>query len=118
LGKVRTRYPRPPSRPAGLWKLLRGLAGELNELGVFNFLLSDASYLYAHCSNHLCWLTRKAPFGKARLIDADMVVDFQKETTPKDIVTVIATRPLTNDEVWEQMARNEFRVFHEGTALG
>ena len=101
-----------------LTQLLRRLAGELNGLGVCNFLLSDSCYLYAHCSNHLCWLTRKAPFGKARLIDADMVVDFQKETTPKDIVTVIATRPLTDGEVWERMARNEFRVFHQGTALG
>ena len=118
LGKVRARFPQPPRRPQVLWRLLRQLAGELNELGVFNFLLSDSCYLYAHCCNHLCWLTRKAPFGKARLIDADMVVDFQGETTPKDVVTVIATRPLTQDEAWVSMVPDEFQVFHNGIPVG
>lgn len=79
--------------------------------GVFNFLLSDSRHLYAHCSTELCWITRRAPFGKARLFDADMTVDFKKHTTPNDIVTVIATRPLTSNERWTPFPPGGFIAF-------
>ncbi len=117
LGRIRERFPRPPSRPRTLWRYIGTLAEEINPYGVFNFLLSDASYLYAHCSNHLAWLTRRAPFGRARLLDAEVVVDFYKETTPKDIVTVIATRPLTDNEEWNIMAPHTLEVFKEGLPM-
>jgi glutamine amidotransferase len=77
-------------------------------------LLSDGEYVFAYCSNNLHWLTRKAPFGQARLIDEDMVIDFQQETTPNDIVTVIATRPLTEGEPWVKMTTGAFVVFKHG----
>ena len=48
------------------------------------------------------------------MIDEDVTIDFQQETTPKDVVTVIATQPLTNDENWHKMATGEFIVFHFG----
>ncbi|MGB5446314.1 MAG: class II glutamine amidotransferase, partial [Psychromonas sp.] len=44
----------------------------------------------------------------------DMVIDFQKETSDTDVVTVIATRPLTNNEQWYKMQEGEFCVFHFG----
>ena len=62
----------------------------------------------------LTWLTRRAPFGAASLIDTDMTVDFAKETTPKDVVTVIATQPLTHHEPWETMAKGSLLVFRDG----
>ena len=43
-----------------------------------------------------------------------MSVDFAKETTPKDIVTVIATHPLTHHEPWVRMARGASVVFRDG----
>jgi glutamine amidotransferase len=46
-----------------------------------------------------------------------MVVDFQKETTPNDVVTVIATRPLTNDERWQKMEPGEFSLFKMGELI-
>lgn len=46
-----------------------------------------------------------------------MVVDFQKETTPNDVVTVIATRPLTNDERWQKMEPGEFALFKMGEKI-
>ena len=98
LDQLRERFPHTPHRTQTLWRCIRTLAAELNRRGVFNFLLSDARHLYAYCSTQLAWLTRRAPFGEARLIDADLTVDFRKETTPNDVVTVIATRPLTNNE--------------------
>ena len=62
------------------------------------------------CSTDLNWLTRRAPFGPASLIDTELTVDFAEETTPKDIVTVIATKPLTHHEVWTSMERDSLTV--------
>ena len=69
------------------------------------------------CSNNLHWITRKAPFGEARLIDADLIVDFKKETTPDDIVTGIVTRPLTDNESWHKMEAGEFVLFKLGVPV-
>ncbi len=114
LDAIRERFPEPPRRPAAVRKLIAELAAELDTLGVFNMLLSDSRHLYAYCSTLLSWITRRAPFGEARLIDADMTVDFGKETTPKDVVTVIATRPLTDNERWEVMKPGELQIFRQG----
>ncbi|MCB1779981.1 MAG: class II glutamine amidotransferase [Candidatus Competibacteraceae bacterium] len=114
LGRIRQTFPEPPRRPATLWRTIRALSREINERGVFNFLLSDARYLYAHYGTQLSWLTRQAPFGKARLSDADMNVDFQQETTPDDVVTVVATRPLTDNESWTVMPPGTLTIFGAG----
>ena len=114
LDQIRSRWGKPPKRQGALWRMLCALCHELNTLGVSNLLFSDSRYLYAYCSNHLCWLTRKAPFGEARLIDDDVTIDFAKETTPRDIVTVIATHPLTDNETWTLMQAGEFVVFRDG----
>lgn len=117
LDQVRSRFPNPPRRPATLWRFMQGLCASLGARGVFNCLISDSRVLYAHCSNHLVWITRRAPFGAARLLDADLQVDFSSVTTPNDVVTVVATRALTDNEAWTTMPRGGFQVFHEGEAL-
>lgn len=94
-----------------LGEFLAGLAAKINDHGVFNIIISDGQYLFAFCSNRLHWLTRRAPFGQASLIDAEVVVDFHQVTTDKDVVTVIATQPLTNNEVWQQMLPGEWCLF-------
>lgn len=114
LDRIRARFPRPPRRPATLWRFIYEACGQLNELGVYNMLLSDSRYLYVFCSTNLCWLTRRAPFGVAQLIDDDLAVDFGQETTPKDIVTVIATHPLTDNETWTRMTQGSMEVFGDG----
>jgi len=68
----------------------------------------------AYCTNNLSWITRRAPFGKATLIDTDIVIDFKQETTTNDVVTVIATRPLTNNECWKIMAPGQCVMFKLG----
>ena len=90
------------------------LAGELHGLGVFNMLLTDSRTLYAHCGKRLCYLTRRAPFGKATLIDEDWQVDFAEETTEHDVVTVIATQALTRDECWTDLARGDVLTLRDG----
>ncbi len=118
LGRIRERFPEPPKRMGALFALVEDLAGELNGLGIFNMLLSDGRHLWCHCSTNLAWLTRRAPFGPATLLDEDMTVDFEKETTPNDVVTVIATRPLTRDEPWSVMKGGEMAVFRDGLKVG
>ena len=97
--------------------LLERLFKDLRSLGTFNALLTDGRLLLAHCSTHLCWITRRAPFGKARLIDAQMIVDFTKEASPKDVVTIIATRPLTDETAWTVMKKGELKVFQDGAVV-
>ncbi|WKE66904.1 class II glutamine amidotransferase [Gallaecimonas kandeliae] len=115
LHRIRERFPDgPPARQQTFWRFVARVADELRALGVFNMLLSDGHYLMAYCSNNLHWLTRRAPFGAAKLIDEDMEVDFGALTTPDDVVTVIATRPLTVGEPWAAMAPGQYVVFKLG----
>lgn len=46
-----------------------------------------------------------------------MVVDFHKETTANDIVTVIATQPLTDDETWQKMVPGQWQLFCLGESI-
>lgn len=117
LDQLRERFPRPPRRRETLWRAVSRLAGRLHGHGSCNLLLSDGRVLYAYCSTQLHWLTRRAPFGEARLLDAELQVDFSQVTTPRDVVTVIATRPLTCDEAWTAIAPGSLVVFDEGEAL-
>lgn len=86
----------------------------LHRHGTFNMLLSNGQALWAHGSTHLHWVERQHPFGQARLRDEDLSVDFAQLTTPHDRVAVIATEPLTQDEVWTPFAPGELRVFARG----
>lgn len=114
MSELRARFPRPPARRETVWRFLRGLLARVGEHGSFNMLLSDGRVLITWCSTHLHWLTRCAPFGEARLTDAEVAVDFESLTTPDDVVTVIATRPLTSNERWTRIPVNTMTVFHGG----
>jgi len=116
LDSLRKNFTKKPSSRV-LITFIRDLLNKLNELGISNVLLSDGVRLYAYCSTSLSWITRKAPFGKATLIDKDLKVDFQKETSSKDIVTIIATRPLTNNEHWDLISPGDLKVFHDGQLI-
>lgn len=100
-----------------LFRFIATLTWKIDELGVANFIITDGEYLFAYCSNNLHWLTRRAPFGKASLIDAEVAVDFHEETTDKDIVTVIATKPLTDDEKWNKMDAGHWHLFCLGESI-
>lgn len=100
-----------------LYQYIATLSEKINRLGVFNLILSNGDCLFAYCSTKLQWITRRAPFGEASLIDAEMVVDFHKETTANDIVTVIATQPLTDDETWQKMSAGQWQLFCLGESI-
>jgi glutamine amidotransferase len=116
LDQLRARYAEPPAASV-LDDAVRSLSRSLGALGVFNMLMSDGRSLYCHCGTRLCMLTRRAPFGTATLVDEDLRVDFAQETTPTDVVTVIATRPLTRDESWTELPRNQVMILREGLTM-
>ncbi|MFW1677039.1 class II glutamine amidotransferase [Pontibacter sp. JAM-7] len=114
LGEIRERFTHQPNDSRMLYRFIREKCQQLQQLGVYNMLLSESVHLFAFCSSKLSWITRKAPFGKASLLDCDMKVDFCEETTPNDIVTVVATEPLTHDEVWQSIQPGEMVTFVRG----
>jgi glutamine amidotransferase len=99
---------------AVLKQALAELAQVLMALGTFNFLLSNGSALFAHCSTDLHYLIRQAPFTLAHLNDTDVSIDFSEVTSKNDRVAVIATQPLTDNEAWIKMAPGELLCFVDG----
>lgn len=98
-------------------KLLSEQSASYARLGVFNLLLSNGDWLFSYCSTSMASITRRAPFGPARLKDADVAVDFGAETTPNDVVSIIATEPLTADERWEIYQPGEWRFWQKGEVV-
>ncbi|GEN22641.1 class II glutamine amidotransferase [Halomonas cupida] len=118
MGELRQRFPEPVDDCRQLWQGVHELCERLRGLGVFNLLLSDGQYLYSYCSTKLAHITRKSPFGEASLSDAEMMVNFVEHTTPNDVVSVVATEPLTDNERWVRMLPGELLVWHEGQIVG
>lgn len=111
LHQLSQRYPNKPRQWKGVFAYVAELAAELRQLGVFNMLLSDGRYLLAYSSTQLHWITRRAPFGKATLIDQDIEIDFQHHTSAEDVVTLVATQPLTGNETWHRIMPGEWKLF-------
>lgn len=118
LSELDKHYPNKPKSRRQAFNFVRKKADILRAMGVFNMLLSDGEYLLAYCTTKLHWITRRAPFGIARLSDIDVDIDFTRETTPNDVVTVIATEPLTCNEQWHKMQPGQWQLFHRGEAIG
>ncbi|MDO6513691.1 class II glutamine amidotransferase [Neptuniibacter sp. 2_MG-2023] len=114
LGELRTRFPKKPDDFSEVSAFIHTCCERLRELGVFNMLLTESTHLFAFCGSKLSWITRKAPFGEASLTDCDVTVDFVQETKPGDIVTVIATVPLTANEEWVALEPGELVTFVKG----
>jgi glutamine amidotransferase len=109
----------PGSQPPldELFAQLATLTREITQFGVFNFLMSNGQALFAHCSTHLYYLVRRWPFSTAHLVDEDLSIDFAKYTTPEDRVAVIATQPLTDNEVWTRFAPGDLLLFQHGDVV-
>lgn len=117
LTKIEAKFPVAPKSAQLLIKFIESLCNELAELGVFNILMSDSKFLYAYSTTKMSWISRRAPFGEANLLDKDMSVDFGQETTPDDVVTVVATSPLTKNETWNPINKNQLFCFHNGECI-
>jgi predicted glutamine amidotransferase len=114
LETLRRQFPYGQPGNAALYEAVGEIAAHLAPLGEFNFLLSNGELLFAHCATSLGYIARKAPFSKAHLVDDDYEVDFNTVTTPRDKVAVIATKPLTDNEVWTAMSAGQLLLFRDG----
>ncbi|GKZ00377.1 hypothetical protein MPSEU_000990700 [Mayamaea pseudoterrestris] len=94
---------------------------------IFNFLLGCGQYTQFAFSwpgkrhgssvwNGLHYLIREPPFTIAKLVDDDYSINFAEMTTINDRVAVIATKPLTGETGWIEMARGELIMFDKGKA--
>lgn len=99
---------------ADMFEAIRDMTHELTGYGVFNYLLSNGRVLLAHCSTTLYYVIRAWPFRIAHLIDTDMSVDFSQTNAQGDCVTVIATKPLTDNEGWIAFETGELIMFDGG----
>ncbi len=97
-----------------LFPQLNACAAQLASLGIFNCLISNGSWLYAYCGTKLNTITRRAPFTSATLADDDVTVDFSQVTTAQDVVTIVSTEPLTNNEEWRPLRPGESLLFIDG----
>ena len=116
LNHVRQTLTRDASRDQ-LAECLVSLANEYAKQGVFNCLLSNGDWLFTFCSTKLASITRRAPFGPACLTDADVSIDFSSETTQHDVVSIIATQPLTSDESWHVYQPGDWRLWEAGEVV-
>lgn len=113
LEQLRQRFDQRPDDDT-LFQAVSGLVAEIRRHGLFNFILSDGLIMFAHASTLLHYIVRQAPFGEARLLDDDVAIDFSAVTTPNDRVAVIATLPLTKNEIWHQLACDELVMLRDG----
>lgn len=103
-----------PRSQADFAACVAAYAGKIGRDGTFNMLLGDGRQLFARCSTRLHYIVRQAPFKRATLADEDVTVDFAEVTTPHDRVAIVATMPLTRDEVWTAGEPDTMWVFRGG----
>ncbi len=116
LNRLRLSFPEPVSVSA-LLPVLVAACAEYHQRGVFNCLLSNGDWLFSFCSSKLAHITRRAPFGPACLKDAQVSVDFSAQTTPNDVVTMLATEALTSDEVWNLYQPGQWKLWRGGECM-
>jgi glutamine amidotransferase len=114
LQTLGTRFPDGEPEPSALRDVLDDFASTTRRFGAFNFLLSNGASLFAHRSTELHYLIRQAPFAVAHLKDEDMAIDFSEVTRPDDRVALIATLPLTDNEVWAPLPVEHVVMFSDG----
>ena len=114
LQQLRARFGDTAPSLDALHAALATLAAAIAQHGTFNFMLSDGTALFAHCSTQLHYVLRQHPFVTARLADEDVSVDFAELTTPNDRVAVIVTEPLTTNETWTAFAPGQLMLFVDG----
>ncbi len=114
MERLKREFPGEYPGSGAIYRLLGTLAAEIARYGIFNFLLSNGEVLFAYGSTNLHYLVRKAPFGDAHLIDQDLSVDFSQVAGVDDKVAVIASFPLTDNEVWVPFSPGQLLMFREG----
>jgi len=111
---LRTRFGQAEPADDELFAAVSDMTQMLATHGVFNFLMSNGRCMLAHCSTTLHYITRAWPFQAAHLVDTDMSVDFSQTNAQGDCVSVIATKPLTDNETWTPFEPGRLIMFTQG----
>ena len=128
LNALRCKFQTLPSYPI-LYEAIQQLCQEIVDYDpegtILNFLLTcgpHTQWVYSWPGsrpgskvwNGLHYTVREYPFQKSHLCDLDYTVDFSTCTTEEDCVSVIATKPLTDDEEWTELKRGDLILFDQG----
>lgn len=116
LNCLKAEFDEPPTDEY-LFEFLTKICRELSAQGLFNCLISNGDWQLAYAGSLLFYITRKAPFGEAKLADSDLSIDFSEVTCETDKATLITTIPLTCNEDWQQLYVDECVMFRDGDIL-
>lgn len=114
LQELTHRYGKDEPSLRQIFDFLQETAPKIAEFGTFNFMLSNGQSLFSYATTNLHWVVREWPFQHAHLVDVDIEVDFSKVTKPGDRVAVVATEPLTDNEIWQAYQPGELIWFQDG----
>jgi len=95
--------------------IIKEEAAKIEVLGKFNCLMSDGERLYAYGDNSLYYVQRKSPFGFATLKDVHYKINLAEVKKPGEVVTIVATEPLTSDEKWIRI--EGLKIFENGVII-
>jgi glutamine amidotransferase len=101
-----------PSAPA--LPIIEKWAVEVACFGVFNFLLSDTRYPYAHRSTYLFYASRACASQTEWLKNEEMTVRLAQGSNGSQRVAAVATEPLTADEEWKALPEARVATFPAG----
>jgi len=100
------------------YPLVESFLQDLNACGTLNLLFSDGRRLYCYHDQNgykgLCLTHRQAPFSQISLQDEDWEANLREEKSPDQKGFVIASRPLTAGEVWQNFQPGALMVFKRG----
>lgn len=90
-------------------------AKEVSIFGIFNFLLSDTEFLYAHRSTQLVYVSRECFSATECLRGEELTIRMSQPQSEPQRVALVATEPLTVNEEWVSLPEGEVIVFRKGS---
>jgi len=97
--------------------LVEKWAREVSKFGIFNFLLSDSRYLYAHRSSRLFYVEHECVSQTERLKSEDLTIRLAQDANGAQRIAAIATGPLTDDEEWQTLPEARLVAFQAGERI-
>jgi len=83
-------------------------------------MFSDGEYLFCYHDKDgyrgLCFVHRKPPYDKIKLMDEDWEINLAEEKRQEQTGYIIATEKLT-DEIWQEFNPGELIVFKNGKMI-
>ncbi|MGQ4892884.1 MAG: class II glutamine amidotransferase [Candidatus Njordarchaeia archaeon] len=95
--------------------MIYNLSLEISNFGTFNFLLSNGKYIFAFSDGNLHYVTRRSPFPESVIYRGEGIrVNLNEVKGSGDIVTIVATVPLTIGEKWVKIPSRKLLIIHDG----